>query len=441
MNNEGRYLEIPPTNPELLGRPVEELVGKTLHEVLPQDSADSFLKNIRRVLSTRKNVKMEYSRKHGEKEIWFDAEISPLSGNTVIIVARDITRYRQARNALLESETNFRELVELLPQPLFEVDETMKITFVNEKAYTLFGYTLDDVRKGLYVMQVVAPEDRNRIAEEISGVARGAKPGGSEFTGLRKDGTTLPMMVVPSVIIRRDRFVGMRGILIDMTDIKTTEKSLQLANEKLNLLTEVTRHDVLNDLMALRCYIDLIGKTVPDVEKKYLEKSEHIAEKIRERIEFTRDYEEIGVQSPVWLDTGEVIRRVVKEYRNADITFVISTGGFGIYADPLFEKVILNLIDNAVRHGKNISSVSFTAQESESGLVIICEDNGAGIAAADKPRLFTKGFGKNTGLGLFLIREILSITGITITETGKTGEGARFEVMVPAGKFRSASES
>ena len=440
MNSEGQYLEIPSTNPELLGQPVQELLGKTLHEVLPQDNADFFLRNIKVVLSTRKNVKIEYSRMNGGKEIWFDAEISPHSEDTVMIVARDITRYRQARNALAESETNFRELVELLPQPLFEVDEKMKITFVNEKAYTLFGYTLDDVRKGLYIPEVVAPEDRNRIAGEIEGVARGAKPGRSEFTGLKKDGTTLPMMVVPSVIIRKNRFVGMRGILIDLTDVKTTEKSLQNANEKLNLLTEITRHDVLNDLTVLRAYIELARQSVPEGrDKENLEKSGHIADKIMERIEFTRDYEEVGIHSPVWLDTGEIIRRVVKDFPNAGIRFDIGTGDFWIYADPLFEKVIMNLIDNAVRHGKNVSRVSFTVQESGTGLVIICEDNGAGISAADKPFLFTKGFGKNTGLGLFLIQEILSITGITVTEDSKPGAGARFKVTIPEGKFRHAS--
>jgi PAS domain S-box-containing protein len=441
MNGEGRYIEIPPTNPELLGRPVDELIGKTLHEVLPKESADFFLENIRLVLSTRKNVKIGYSRMHGKNEVWFDAEISPLSLDTVMIVARDITRYHQTRNALEESETNYRELVELLPQPLFEVDEAMKITFVNEKAYTLFGYTREDIQKGLYVMEVVAPQDRERIAREIGEVAGGVKPKGSEFTGLKKDGTTIPMMVVPSTIIRKNRFVGMRGILIDLTDIKTSEKALQQVNEKLNLLTEVTRHDVLNDLLILRAYIALVRQSLPEGPSgEYLEKSERIAEKIRERIEFTRDYEEVGIHSPVWQDIGAVVLRVANDFRNTGITFVVRTGDFMIFADALFEKVILNLIDNAVKHGGTVSSLSFTARETGSSLVIVCEDDGEGIPAADKTRLFTKGFGKNTGLGLFLIKEILSITGITITENGEPGTGARFEITVPPGKYRHGPE-
>ena len=68
--------------------------------------------------------------------------------------------------------------------------------------------------------------------------------------------------------------------------------------------------------------------------------------------------------------------------------------------------------------------------------VIVCEDDGVGVPAGDKERIFDKGFGKNTGLGLALSREILDITGITITETGTPGAGARFEITVPAGSCR-----
>ena len=69
-------------------------------------------------------------------------------------------------------------------------------------------------------------------------------------------------------------------------------------------------------------------------------------------------------------------------------------------------------------------------------LVIAVDDDGNGISAGDKSQLFMKGFGRNTGLGLFLSREILSITRMTITETSEPGKGARFEITVPKGEFR-----
>lgn len=107
-----------------------------------------------------------------------------------------------------------------------------------------------------------------------------------------------------------------------------------------------------------------------------------------------------------------------------------------IYADPLVEKVFFNLLDNAARHGEGADTVTFSAFESDGTLTIVCEDNGAGIDREMREDLFRRGFGKNNGYGLYLIKEILSITGITIRESGETGRGARFEITVPKGCFR-----
>jgi signal transduction histidine kinase len=83
-----------------------------------------------------------------------------------------------------------------------------------------------------------------------------------------------------------------------------------------------------------------------------------------------------------------------------------------------------------------MKTIQISSQEIDTGLLIVCEDDGVGISAEDKKKLFTRGFGKNTGLGLFLSREILAITGITITENGIPGKGARFEIAVPKGAYR-----
>lgn len=111
-----------------------------------------------------------------------------------------------------------------------------------------------------------------------------------------------------------------------------------------------------------------------------------------------------------------------------------------VFADLLFEKVFYNLIDNVLRYGGDqMTVIRISSQLSEGYLTLVCEDNGTGIAVDDKKRLFTQGFGKHTGLGLFLSREILSITGITITETSEPGKGARFEITVPKGAYRFTS--
>ena len=85
-----------------------------------------------------------------------------------------------------------------------------------------------------------------------------------------------------------------------------------------------------------------------------------------------------------------------------------------------------------------MTEIRITGQWADEDLVIVVEDNGNGIEPGDKKKLFTKGFGKNTGLGLFLSREILAITGITIDESGEPGRGARFEIRIPRGMYRFA---
>lgn len=93
-------------------------------------------------------------------------------------------------------------------------------------------------------------------------------------------------------------------------------------------------------------------------------------------------------------------------------------------------------MDNAVRYGGKTTTIRFSAQERDGGHVVVCEDDDNGVPAEEKEQIFERGFGKNTGLGLVLAREILDITGITISETGEQGKGARFEMIVSKGGYR-----
>jgi len=107
-----------------------------------------------------------------------------------------------------------------------------------------------------------------------------------------------------------------------------------------------------------------------------------------------------------------------------------------VFADPLVVKVFYNLMDNAALYGGKITFIRFSVEDDGDDHVIVCEDDGDGIIAQEKEKIFERGFGKNTGLGLALSREILSITGITIKETGVPGKGARFEITVPKDTWR-----
>jgi signal transduction histidine kinase len=169
----------------------------------------------------------------------------------------------------------------------------------------------------------------------------------------------------------------------------------------------------------------------------FVAREEKIAAAITRQISFTKDYEDLGVKSAVWQDVSALIRNAVTALQMQNIGVDIRCSGLEVFADPLLEKVFYNLIDNSLHYGgEKMTAIGINAEERGGDLQIIYEDDGAGISADDKKQLFTKGFGKHTGLGLFLSREILSITGITITESGEPGKGARFEIKVPNGAWR-----
>jgi signal transduction histidine kinase len=113
--------------------------------------------------------------------------------------------------------------------------------------------------------------------------------------------------------------------------------------------------------------------------------------------------------------------------------------GLEVFADSLITNVFHNLIHNALRHGGKVTAIHFSVEEVEGARAVVCEDDGVGISADIKEKLFTKDVSKDHGHGLFLSREILAITGITITEQGEPGHGAKFVMTPPEGGLREPS--
>ena len=223
----------------------------------------------------------------------------------------------------------------------------------------------------------------------------------------------------------------------DVTDLKRTEVALRLAHRKLNLLSGVTRHDILNQLNILEGFLELSGQGLGMArQKEYLVKEKKAAESIRRMILFTKDYEEIGRQQPgrQWPDA--IISHLAKTANLKSIRLDSRLGDLELYADPLLERVFYNLLDNSIRHGDHVMTIVVSAGPAGNAFVIRWEDDGPGVPEVIKEKIFEWGFGKNTGTGLFLAREILGLTGITIRETGTFGSGARFEILMPAGSFR-----
>lgn len=230
------------------------------------------------------------------------------------------------------------------------------------------------------------------------------------------------------------------GKLVIFSDISTCKKAqedLEEAHNKLSILSSVTRHDVLNNLTAMDMYLELCRQQVSDASALgYIGRLQETSSTIRSHIDFMRYYEETGGKDPAWYDLCTTVLDAAATHSFREVNVELDGIEVELYADPLIGKVFYNLIDNAVTHGEHVTRCTVIAAERDEELVITFADDGCGIPACFKEKIFSQGFGTHTGLGLFLIRRILSITDISIRETGTEGEGARFEIVVPEGKYR-----
>ncbi|MEI6796192.1 MAG: response regulator [Methanomassiliicoccales archaeon] len=298
-----------------------------------------------------------------------------------------------------------------------------------------FGGAYEAWKAGLF------PEDAERGDEETQMALRGEKEYDTEFRVLWPDGTVHHIRAL--ALVQRDasgRALRMVGTNWDITAGKQMEEALHESNRRLNLLSNVTRHDLVNQLLVLQRQLALLKRErLRSPSSEPLQRAEAAAERISATIEFTKEYEDIGIKAPIWVSPGCQMVDVFASLHPVGVTLLDEICDIEIFADPLSVKLPYNLLDNSMRHGERVTHIKLSTQQRGDAMLIVYEDDGVGISEEDKKRLFERGFGKNTGFGLFLAREILAITGITITENGKAGVGVRFEIMVPSGAWRLPS--
>ena len=227
----------------------------------------------------------------------------------------------------------------------------------------------------------------------------------------------------------------------DITELQQSQDALREVNKKLHLLTNITRHDILNQITVLGASLDFIRNKnegqLPISDD--LARCESAKESIGCLVAFTRNYERLGVKKPVWQCVGTAIE-TIKQPTNLTVTLDSSLDSIEVYADTMLSNVFSNLFQNAEQHGGDISRINVSFHQNGREGILVVEDDGIGIPADMKEQIFMRGVGKGTGLGLFLCSEILGITGISVCETKTAGEGARFELHIPAGVWRNPNQ-
>jgi PAS domain S-box-containing protein len=147
----------------------------------------------------------------------------------------EFTRLRQLEEELRRQETRLQQLVDLLPETVFEMDPTGRVLFLNRNGYERFGVTPEDIEHGFYPIDLLIPEDRARARERMARVLGGDSSGPNEYTAILKDGRSVSHLAHSRPIVQNGRIIGLRGLIVDISERKRIEKALRVSEEKFAL--------------------------------------------------------------------------------------------------------------------------------------------------------------------------------------------------------------
>lgn len=364
-----------------------------------------------------------------------------------------------SQQRLLESEARLHAVVHGSPIPQFVIDKNHTVIHWNEALENYSGIRAQDIigtsghwrafysKKRPCLADLIVDGTPEKIAEYYGdklGKSRFVETGyeATDFFGDLQSGGKWLDFTAAAIRDSHGTIIGAVETLEDITGRRLAEDELKNTHKKLHILASLTRHDVLNQAALLTRNLTEAQRICRQPEVSTLiRQTEHAAANIIEQITFTRDYQDIGIQAPCWHRVKTAVTDAVAPLFLGDVALEVDVGNLEIYADPLIKKVFYNLVENALRHGGDLSRIRyFTRTDDSGGTCIVCQDDGRGIPQSVKEMIFCQQYYQNTGVGLYLSREILAMTGISITETGTEGQGARFEIHVPEGACRSQEE-
>jgi len=350
------------------------------------------------------------------------------------IIAEDITEKHKH-----EEKIQFlASIVSSSDDGIIGVDLNGSVISWNGGAEKIFKISASDVI-GHHISSIFPPDKKTRFSEVLDRVMTGKVAGLKDTAQIPQHDRLVDISYTISPIKSdSDEIIGLSLIIRDISDFAATQRALFSSKKKLHILSSITRHDILNQLQALDAFTDLLEAFVQDPQgHEYLEYIRTCSTTIRQHIQFTREYQEIGDNIPIWQNIERLVRATVVDWLPASVHLTIQTEGYEILSDPMLMLALYNLVENSLRHGKRVTEMSIVLiPHHTGGGRLIFEDNGIGVPASKKSIIFEKGYGENTGLGLFLVREILAITGLSIEETGEENKGARFEITIPAHALR-----
>jgi PAS domain S-box-containing protein len=339
-------------------------------------------------------------------------------------------------DALQESEDKYRTLVENVNIGIFRTEpwEGGRILQANPALWQTLGFESEGEILSHPVDDIyLHTENRAELMDKLKQFGK-IKDYKMEFK-VRDGSTILCSLTLSAEYDSEGNIKFVDGVAEDITEKERKAEALRQANNKLNLLSSITRHDIVNQVMVLEGYLLLLAEKVEDPEQfELIRRMKDNIRSINRHIMFTKDYQEIGIHAPEWVNLRMALKNAMISLDNSQVDIHMDAGDYLIFTDPMVSKVFYNIGNNVVKHSQ-AKNLYITTAEQDGQLLIVFQDDGIGIE--NKNTLFKKG-SSSSGYGLFLSKEILAITGIGIRESGISGEGARFEIVFPNGQYKTA---
>ena len=451
-----------------IGVSPEEAVNdasKTLNMVHPEDREKLYSG----IMKSADNLEPYHEIFRGIKDgevIWVEARSVPESmpdGSTLWDgFLLDITTQKKAEEALLESEKRFKNLAEMLPEAVFESDADMNLTYVNQRALSLFGYSEQDFKNGLCSFDMLVPEQREAALKKLERRSRGEDLPASEYLGLKKDGTEFPLLLHAVPILQDKTIKGVRGIIVDMSEIKKLESELQQAHkmEAIGNLAGGIAHEFNNVLGIIMGNTELAMDDVPDWNpaKEYLKEIRTASFRAKEVVRQILSFARKTMTDLKPLDINTIVKESLKLMRVSiptmiDIQLKIPSGPKMILGDPTeIHQIVINLCTNAA-HAMRAAGGILEVCVSESSLdehaaahyeeidpgdfiKLTVKDSGQGISPdvlgkVFEPYFTTKEFGEGSGMGLAVVYGLVKKCNGAIKIDSSVGEGTTVEIFLP----------
>ncbi len=446
--SDGLFLDVNAKVAEQLGYKAEEIVGKMKTTDLFQD------------ISQRQKLLAELGREGevndfevhfmlpGGREADYSLSVRAYPDKDYMEgIAIDITARKRAQALLEESEERFRNMAELLPEPIFESDTEMVVTYANLQASELFGFAVEDFGKGLSAADMFAPEELQKVAENTAAQFRGDKITHTEYRCLRKDGSYFQALFHVSPIVKNGKPCGLRGVVVDLTEQKRAEEEiLKLRKlESVGVLAGGIAHDFNNLLAGLFGNIEMAKRFLPDDHKsyKYLNSAGLSMERATGLTQQLLTFAKGGDPIKETLSLEGVISETAKfslRGSNVKLQLDIDPKLWLVDADKgQLSQVISNLVINAKQAmpegGRVMVSAGNIKTAAGQQVKITVQDQGAGVAPQHLDKIFDPYFStkqQGSGLGLASCYSIIKKHNGTIVAESELNRGAIFTIILPA---------